>query len=66
MAAGIVATTNGFYERALGRLQFARAVGERIGDQDLTAVANYYLARCYRKLGKQDDAAGLRCRFQTA
>lgn len=58
MAEGIVAMADEEYEAAIRSLEFVLSVSGEIRDQELVAIANFWIGRSLRNLGRYDDALG--------
>ena len=58
MAEGIVAMADEEYETAIRNLEFVLSVAGEIRDQELVAIANFWIGRSLRNLGRYDDALG--------
>ncbi len=56
MAEGTLAMAREEIDRAMCHFQTVQALEEETGDPELSAVANFWMARCLRKSGRYDDA----------
>ncbi len=56
MAEGALAMSREDVERAMPHFRVVQSLEEEIGDPELSAVANFWIARCLRKSGRYDDA----------
>jgi tetratricopeptide (TPR) repeat protein len=58
MAEGLVAMADEEYETAIRSLEFVLSVAGEIRDQELVAIANFWIGRSLRNQGRYDDALG--------
>jgi tetratricopeptide (TPR) repeat protein len=56
MAEGLVASSEENFESAISHFETVLAFENEIQDQELVAVANFWTARCQRKMGRYDSA----------
>jgi tetratricopeptide (TPR) repeat protein len=56
MAEGIVAMADEEYQTAIQSLEFVLSVAGEIRDQELVAIANFWIGRSLRNQGRYDDA----------
>jgi tetratricopeptide (TPR) repeat protein len=56
MAEGTLAMAREEVDRAMCHFQAVQSLEEEAGDPELSAVANFWMARCLRKSGRYDDA----------
>src|SRR5581483_7086427 len=58
IAEALVAMAHEDFERAYAALQFVETIEEQLRDNELLAVACFWMGRCLRRLGRYDDALG--------
>jgi len=58
IAEALVAMSQEDFERAFAALQFIETIEEQLRDNELLAVASFWMGRCLRRLGRYDDALG--------
>ena len=56
MAEGALAMSHEDFDRAVGHFRLVQSLEEEAGDPELSAIANFWTARCLRKTGRYDDA----------
>lgn len=56
MAEGFMAMYEQEDEEAIRHFEVALAIQNEISDHDLTTIANFWIARCYRRLSRYQDA----------
>jgi tetratricopeptide (TPR) repeat protein len=56
MAEAVIAMDGEDFETALQCLQLVRSFEDEVNDPELMAIANFWLARCYRRMGRYGEA----------
>ena len=56
IAEGLLSMTEEEFSQAIEHFQFVQSVEEEIRDTELSAVSNFWTARCLRQEGRYDDA----------
>lgn len=56
MAEGLLAMTREEFDQAIQHFSFVESVEEEVRDQEMLAIANFWVARCLRSKGRYDDA----------
>ena len=56
MAEGALAMSQENFDRAMSHFQLVQSLEDEAGDPELSAIANFWTARCLRKTGRYDDA----------
>lgn len=56
MAEGFVAMSEQNDEAAISHLEIVLAIQNEVPDQGVTTIANFWIARCYRRLSRYQDA----------
>ena len=56
VAEALCARAEGLSEKAIRGLEIALTLEEEIDCKDLVILSNYWIGRCYRRLGRYDDA----------
>src|SRR5215831_3698382 len=56
MVEGVVAMAREDFDGAISHFGFVHSLENEIADQELMAIANFWIGRCLRKLGRYDEA----------